>query len=46
MIVTQTTLFIEEEMQYLHDNLNMHVIHGGKMQYPRYDSNPHYMWEH
>jgi hypothetical protein len=32
-------------MQYLHDNLKMHTIYGGKMQYLHYDLNPHYMWE-
>ncbi len=31
-------------MQYLHDNLNMHVICGGKMQYSHYDPNPHYIY--
>jgi hypothetical protein len=31
-------------MQYLHDNLKMHTIYGGKMQYPHYNPNPHYMW--
>jgi hypothetical protein len=24
-------------MQYLHDNLNMHILCGGKMQYLHYD---------
>ncbi len=24
-------------MQHLHDNLKMHIIYGGKMQYPHYD---------
>ncbi len=33
------------EMHYMHDNLNMHIICGGKMQYPHYDFNPHYIWE-
>jgi hypothetical protein len=32
-------------MQYLHDNLKMHTICGGKVQYPHYDHNPHYIWE-
>jgi hypothetical protein len=32
-------------MQYLHDNLKMHTICGGKVQYPHYDHNPHYLWE-
>jgi hypothetical protein len=32
-------------MQYLDDNLKMHTIYGGAMQYPHYDPNPHYMWE-
>jgi hypothetical protein len=32
-------------MQYLHDNLKMHTVYGGKMEYPDYDPNPHYMWE-
>ncbi len=31
-------------MQYLHDNLKMHIIYGGEMQYPHYDLNPYYMW--
>jgi hypothetical protein len=31
-------------MQYLHDYLRMHTIYGGKMQYPCYDVNPHYIW--
>jgi hypothetical protein len=25
----------------MHDNLKMHIICGGKMQYPHYDLNPH-----
>jgi hypothetical protein len=32
-------------MQYLHDNLKMHTICEGKVQYPHYDHNPHYIWE-
>jgi hypothetical protein len=32
-------------MYYLHDNLNMHIKYGGKMQYPHYDLNPYYTWE-
>jgi hypothetical protein len=32
-------------MQYLHDNLNMHNVCGGKVQDPHYDPNPHYLWE-
>ncbi len=32
-------------MQYLHDNLRMHIICGGKMQCPHHDPNPHYLWE-
>jgi hypothetical protein len=32
-------------MQYLHDNLNMHIIFWGKMPYSHYDLNPHYVWE-
>jgi len=23
----------------------MHIVYGGKMQYPHYDLNPHYLWE-
>jgi hypothetical protein len=30
-------------MQYLHDNLKMYTIYGGKMQYPHYDPNPYYI---
>jgi hypothetical protein len=30
---------------YLHDNLNMHIICGGKMQYPHYDLDLYYIWE-
>jgi endo-1,4-beta-mannosidase len=29
-------------MQYLHNNLKMHTVYGGKVQYPHYDHNP---WE-
>jgi hypothetical protein len=36
---------MEKKMQYLHDNLKMHAIYGGKIQYPHSDLNPHYMWE-
>ncbi len=32
-------------MQCLHNNLKMHTICGGKVQYPHYDLNPHYLWE-
>ncbi len=32
-------------MKYLHDFLKMHTVCGGKLQYPRYDHNPHYIWE-
>jgi hypothetical protein len=32
-------------MQYLHDNLKMHIIYEGKMQYPHYDLNPYYIWQ-
>jgi endo-1,4-beta-mannosidase len=32
-------------MQYLHDNLKIHIICGGKVQYPHYDHNPHYICE-
>jgi hypothetical protein len=32
-------------MQYLHDNLWMHIVCEDKMQYPHYDPNPHYIWE-
>jgi hypothetical protein len=32
-------------MQYMHDNLQMHIICGGKMQYPHYEPNPQYIWE-
>jgi len=35
----------EREMQYLHDNLRMHIVCGGKMQCPHYNPNPHYTWE-
>ncbi len=31
-------------MQYLYENLWMHIICGIKMQYLHYDSNPHYIW--
>jgi hypothetical protein len=31
---------LETEMQYMHDNLNMHTICGGTMQYACYDPNP------
>jgi hypothetical protein len=34
----------EPEMQYMHDNLKMHTIYGGKMQYPHYDPNPYNIW--
>jgi hypothetical protein len=34
---------MEKKMQYLHDNLKMHIIYWKKMQYPHYDPNPHYM---
>jgi hypothetical protein len=34
----------EPEMQYMHDNLRMHTIYGGKMQYPHYDPNPYNIW--
>jgi hypothetical protein len=30
-------------MQHLHDNLNMHTVCEGKVQYPHYDHNPHYI---
>jgi hypothetical protein len=36
---------MEKENTYLHDNLKMHTICGGKVQYPHYDFNPHYMVE-
>jgi hypothetical protein len=29
----------------MHDNLKMHTICGGKVIYPHYDPNPHYIWE-
>jgi hypothetical protein len=32
-------------MQYMHDNLNMHIVYVGKMRYLHYDFNPHYVWE-
>jgi len=32
-------------MQYLHDNLNMHIVCGGKMQVLHMTLNPHYLWE-
>jgi hypothetical protein len=31
------------KMQYMHDNLNMHIAYVGKMQYSHYDFNPHYV---
>jgi hypothetical protein len=31
-------------MQYIQDNLKMHIIYGGKMYYPHYDPNPYYIW--
>jgi len=31
-------------MQYMHDNLKIHTIYGGEMQYPHYDPNPYYTW--
>jgi hypothetical protein len=31
---------LETKMQYMHDNLNMHTICGGTMQYACYDPNP------
>ncbi len=34
----------EKEMQCLHENLNMHTICGGKVQYPYYNFDPHYIW--
>jgi hypothetical protein len=45
MIVNKLHYLWKKKMQYLHDNLNLHTIHGGGMQYPHYDPNPHYMWE-
>ncbi len=30
-------------MQYLHDNLKMHTIYEGKIQYSHYDHNTHYV---
>jgi hypothetical protein len=30
-------------MQYLHNKLKMHNTYGGKLQYPHYDPNPHYV---
>jgi hypothetical protein len=35
----------EPLMQYLCDNLNLHTIHGGELQYPHYDPKPHYILE-
>jgi hypothetical protein len=32
-------------MQYMHENLRMQTICGGKVQYPHYDLNPHYLWK-
>ncbi len=32
-------------MQYMHDNLWMHIVCEGEVQYPHYDLNPHYLWE-
>jgi len=32
-------------MEYLHDFLKMHIVCGGKLQYSRYDHNPHHIWE-
>jgi hypothetical protein len=29
----------------MHDNLKMQTVCGGKVQYPHYDPNPHYIWE-
>jgi hypothetical protein len=31
-------------MQYMHENLKTHIICEGKLQYPHYDFNPHYIW--
>jgi hypothetical protein len=42
-IINKLQYLWKEQMQYLHDNLNMHTIYEGKMQYPHYDPNPHYM---
>jgi hypothetical protein len=44
MIVNKLHYLWKKEMKYLHDSLNMHVIYGGKMQYPHYNPNPHYIW--
>ncbi len=30
---------MEKKMQYLHDNLKMHIVYGGKLQYPHHDPN-------
>ncbi len=32
-------------MQYLHDNLRMQIVCGGKVQYPHSNLNLHYIWE-
>jgi hypothetical protein len=32
-------------MQYLHENLKMHIVYGEKLQYSHYDPIQHYMWE-
>ncbi len=35
----------ERETRYLHDNLRMKIVCGGKVQYPHYDLNPRYIWK-
>jgi hypothetical protein len=35
----------ENEMQYMHDNLSMHIVCSSKMQYLHYNLNSHYIWE-
>jgi hypothetical protein len=35
----------EMKMQYLHDNLNMHILCGAKCNICIMTLNPHYLWE-
>jgi hypothetical protein len=32
-------------MQYMHDNLNMHIVCNNKMKYSHYGPNSYYIWE-
>jgi hypothetical protein len=41
MKINKLHYFMEKKMQYLHDNLNMHIVCEEKLQYPHYDPNPH-----